>query len=164
MKKYVLVGIFILCLFLVSCSLTGNAVASCHLEPYLYKITDPSAKVTVTSSCSKYKDFSQTVCTNRAWLTGQCIKTDKIEHKECIEKTVRCSISVKNYENEVGLFGFKSYFNTQNGRIDKDVQWKDIYPSETEEFAWTYVTTPNEQSISCGIKADSIPKKRECQN
>lgn len=172
-RKIILSAIFGVVLLLVIASfiflsgystITGNTIKlqKCSALPYIYKIVNAEEKLSLSSTCSKYNYNSEQVCTDRSWFSQRCLSYKTVTSQECIEKTFACRIDVKNYENQVGTFGFKAYFDTKNGRLEQPIRWQDIYPQETEGFMWKYITSPNEYSVSCGVSPEHIPQKEQC--
>ncbi|MBI5064991.1 hypothetical protein HZA97_02030 [Candidatus Woesearchaeota archaeon] len=122
-------------------------VETCVDEDFLYKVTTGKQPI-MNSTCSRY-------------VTTGIIFT----RSTCVEQTTDCYIKVKNYEQEVGNFGYKAYFEDINGKLDKGTIYKKIYPQDEEIFKWTLVHAPlePEQTVECNVQEISIPKKKVCK-
>jgi len=115
-------------------------------------------------------NFDSSVCNQKIeecvdYTLGFCTK--KITY--CTDKTVRCSLSLKNLDSERGTWGigFRFYETGTSSVAASNSESVFIYPSSSETVTGVgRITTkePYEQSYSCDYYVSDEPTKQVCRD
>jgi len=193
MKKVVLITIFLclLAIFIVGCSQTGRTVSSnCrdvqvsyeeqeeYLKTEYYTETVPYTDTVCESkeipysinnfimnyeTCNEYQD----VCNK--YILGIC--SDKTTF--CVDKSVSCSLDLKNLDNEEGgawTIRFKFYERGTDTTIKNDDVTNYLYPQSSKQFIGNVRITSEgvegnaNKKITCVYQQVDLPKKQVCRD
>ena len=115
-------------------------------------------KSCIDEECTSYNQ----VCIETNWL-GNCLEYEDVcQSTTCTRYRIYCSLTIKNLDDQAGVFGFDGYYVTKDGEEHfSEAFSRFLQPDDEKSFTWRYVVDLEDRG-QCTYKNLMTPTKKDC--